>query len=86
MLYIDIFTIDNFFSDISIFLINFLLLKKMKTNKKFPFLQCFSQKEIKRFPNGWITKSEIAKHVLQDISSNDDDKKKIKRSQQENIH
>ena len=45
----------------------------MKTNKKFPFLKCFSQEEIKRFPNGWITKSEIARHVLQDISSNDDD-------------
>ena len=45
----------------------------MKTNKKFPFLKCFSQEEIKRFPNGWITKSEIAKHVLPDISSNYND-------------
>ena len=43
----------------------------MKKNKKIPFLKCFSQEEIKRFPNDWITKSEIAKHVLQDISSND---------------
>ena len=42
-------------------------------NKKILFLKCFSQEEIKRFPNGWITKSEIAKHVLQDISNNDDD-------------
>ena len=45
----------------------------MKTNKKFPLLKCFTQEEIKRFHNGWITKSEIAKHVLQDISNNDDD-------------
>ena len=45
----------------------------MKTNKKILFLKCFSQEEIKRFPIGCITKSEIAKHVLQDISSKDDD-------------
>ena len=80
MLYIGIFTVDNFFSDISIFLIIFLLLKKMKTNKKFPFLKYFSQEEIKRYLNGWITKSEIAKHVLQDISSNDDDDNLINKT------
>ena len=45
----------------------------MKTKNKFRFLRCFTKKDIERFPNGWVTKSEVTKHVLQDLSSNDDD-------------
>ena len=44
----------------------------MKTKNKFRFLRCFTKKDIERFPNGWVTKSEVTKHVLQDILSNDD--------------
>ena len=45
----------------------------MKTKNKFRFLRCFTKKDIERFPNGWVTKSEVTKHVLEDLSSNDDD-------------
>ena len=45
----------------------------MTTKKKFRFLKCFSKNEKVRFPTGWIAKSEITKHVLQDLSSNDND-------------
>lgn len=46
----------------------------MKTkNKKFQFLKCFNKNDIEKFPNGWITKSDVPKLVLEDIASNDDD-------------
>ena len=45
----------------------------MKTKNKFRFLKCFSKKDIERFPHGWIKKSEVAKHVLQEISTDNDD-------------
>ena len=45
----------------------------MKTKDKFRFLKCFSKKDITRFPNGWITKLEVTKHVLREISTDDDD-------------
>ena len=45
----------------------------MKTKDKFCFLKCFSKKDITSFPNGWITKSKVTKHVLREISTDDDD-------------
>ena len=45
----------------------------MTTKKKFPFLKCFSKNDIATFPNGWIAESKVTKHVLQGISSDDDD-------------
>ena len=45
----------------------------MKTKNKFRFLRCFTKNDIERFPNGWVTKSEVTKHVLEDLSSNEDD-------------
>ena len=45
----------------------------MKTKNKFRFLKCFSKKDIERFPHGWIKNSEVAKHVLQEISTDNDD-------------
>jgi len=52
---------------------NFELSEKMKTKDKFSFLKCFSKKDVTSFPNGWITKSEVTKHVLREISTDDDD-------------
>ena len=47
----------------------------MKTkNTKFQFQKYFNKFDVEKFPNGWVTKSEITKLVLQDIASNDDDK------------
>ena len=47
----------------------------MKTkNTKFQFHKYFNKFDVEKFPNGWVTKSEITKLVLQDIASNDDDK------------
>ena len=45
----------------------------MKPKKKFAFLKCFSTNDIARFPNGWIAESEVRKHVLRCISSDNDD-------------
>ena len=42
-------------------------------SKKFRFLKCFSKNDKARFPKGWITKSEVTKNILQDISSDNDD-------------